>query len=150
MNTKKIFIISGKPSKGKSSSRKSVKIVKAPVESNFKYWHGLHVLSILCCCSLAMSVVGLIPRHNSIHEQSYWFEIIFPAEFGTALLATLKLLDFFLWTKKKSLVTFRFLAKYYSVVLLTWTTSFSYMQTGGVDIYWTTRYFGAHLLQFLC
>jgi len=72
-----------------------------------------------------MSVVGLIPRHNSILEQSYWFEIIFPAEFGTALLATLKVLDFFLWTKKRSLVTFRFLAKYYSVVLLTWITSFS-------------------------
>ena len=126
MTTRKIFIISGKESsEEESSSRKNVKIAKALVESKIKYWHGLHVLSILSCCALAMSVVALIPRNNSILEQSYWFEIIFPAEFGVAITATMKVLDLFLWTKKKSLLTFRFLAKYYSVVLLTWITSFS-------------------------
>ena len=132
MTTTKIFIISGEESsKGKSFGRKSVKIAKPSVEYNINYWHGLHVVSILCCCGLAMSVFALIPRHNSILEQSYWFEIIFPAEIGVALAATMKVLDIFLWTKEKSLITFCFLAKYYSVVLLTWITSFTHMQTGG-------------------
>ena len=83
MAPRKIFIISPmETSTVQSSNRNGDEIAEASPVPDIKYRNGLHVLTILCCSALATSIFALIPRHNSIIEPSYWFEINFQLNLG--------------------------------------------------------------------
>ena len=71
--------------------------------STVNYRSGLHVLTILFGCGLAMSILAIIPRHNSILEPIYWFEIIFPAGFGIIFSVASYLLDLFILMEEETM-----------------------------------------------
>ena len=45
------------------------------LEKDASYWNGLYAPLILGVCILTTSILTLIPRHNSIAYQEYWFEM---------------------------------------------------------------------------
>lgn len=98
MTTEKIFSITGREisttnnNKSKKNNRRSVK------SSNNIYWNGLHVITMLCTCGLAMSIMTLIPRHNPFLEQKYWYEVLIPAGFGSILKTAVMILDLIVFT----------------------------------------------------
>ena len=82
MATEKIFSIPGKEIlKDKSCNKNDDGKDEESEVLTVNYRSGLHVFTILLGCGLAMSILTLISRHNSIKEPTYWFEIIFPAGF---------------------------------------------------------------------
>ena len=94
MASEKIFSITGKEiRKQKASQKKDDKIAEKSLISSIRYWNGFHVFSVLSGCGLAMSTLTLIPRHNSILHQEYWFEIILPIGFLRLIWAAAKVLD---------------------------------------------------------
>ena len=52
------------------------------------YWNGLHIFGILGICALVISFQTTIPRHNSLLQPDYWFEISFPAGMAIFLMTT--------------------------------------------------------------
>ena len=92
MATEKIFSITGKEIfKDKSCSKNDDRKDEASEVSTVNYKSRLHVFTILFGGGVAMSILTLIPRHDSIEESIYWFEIIFPARFGMMFLAKIDL-----------------------------------------------------------
>ena len=130
MTTRKIFVISGNEASQVSlSNRNGEEKEGASVESCINYRNGLRVVGTLCCCGLPMSILTLIPRHNSILEQSYWFEPILVAGFWIALRTAVRLMDFVFWFDHRSLITIQFFLKNYFAGFLTWSTTFIVFHT---------------------
>ena len=101
MTTGKIFMVDGgESSKEQPSNRRNGKIAWKSNDSNINYWSGLHVFSILCCCGLTMSILTLIPRHNSIIDQSYWFEINIVTAASYFIMTAVHVLDFIVLFEK--------------------------------------------------
>ena len=76
MTSEKIFSITGKEiPKEKPCSKNNDTTAETSDISKISYRHGLHVFTILIGCGLAMSILALIPRHNSVENQTYWFEV---------------------------------------------------------------------------
>ena len=69
-----------------------------------------------------MSILTLIPRHNSILEPAYWFEVNIPSAMACFSLTTIVVLDFIVIFEKNSLVTIQFFLKTYLATYLTVTT----------------------------
>ena len=79
-----------------------------------------YLLSILSTCILMVSFITLIPRHNSIVEPSYWFEIILPQSVGLLLKTTMMILSCSILTETNSFVSARFFLKIYLSIFLVW------------------------------
>ena len=120
----KLFIISGKDNSEEKLSNRKDRVAIALVDPDSSYKNGFHLLSILCSCGLALSIFTLIPRHNSILEPSYWYEIIFPAGFMLIFWTVALALDFFVLTEKDVLITIQLFFKNFLASLLTWNTIF--------------------------
>ena len=76
MPFRNVFIISVKPfTKELPTERCDGGKEYPPLAYKSSYWNVLHILGILLGSALAISVLTLIPRHNSILEPIYWFEI---------------------------------------------------------------------------
>lgn len=121
MATRKIFVVSGEESsKEESSTRRNGNRARIAGVTNIKFMGGLHVLSILCCCGLAMSVLTLIPRHNSILDQSYWFEINIVMAMKYFIATAVVVLDIIVLFEKNSWVPTRFFLKNFLATFSTW------------------------------
>ena len=118
---------------GSLKQQSSVKIneglAKDSDDAKNSYWNWLHILSILCCCGLAMSMMTLMPRHNSILEPSYWFEVNITTSAAYFMMTAMIVLDFWILFGRKSFVYVRFFLKNYLATFLTWIIYFclSYM-----------------------
>ena len=125
MTSKKIFSITGKEvPKQEPSQSYDEKIAETSLVSRLSYWNGLHVFNILGGCALAMSVLTLIPRHNSILDQTYWYEIIFPIGFAIFIWAAAKLLDLCVLIGKDKLISIGLFVKIFFTSFLTHVTLF--------------------------
>ena len=104
-------------------------MVRKSSYSNINRWSVLHVFTILFCCALVMSIMTLIPRHNSILDQSYWFEINIVTATSYFIMTVVIVLDFIILFEKGSFVTIQFFLKNYLATFLTWIACFcvSYM-----------------------
>ena len=104
-------------------------MVRKSSYSNINRWSVLHVFTILFCCALVMSIMTLIPRHNSILDQSYWFEINIVTATSYFIMTVVIVLDFIILFEKGSFVTIQFFLKNYLATFLTWIVCFcvSYM-----------------------
>ena len=91
---------------------------------NNSYWNWFHILSILCCCGLAMSMMTLMPRHNSILEPSYWFEVNITTSAAYFMMTAMIVLDFWILFGRKSFVYVRFFLKNYLATFMTWIIYF--------------------------
>ena len=125
MASGKIFLVNGDNIlENQSQVTKNARIVKQSGDSTISYWSGLHVFSILCCCGLAMSIMTLIPRHNSMIDQSYWFEINILTATVYFIMTAMIVVDFIVLFEKSSLVTIRFFLNNYFATFLTWIIGF--------------------------
>ena len=125
MATGQIFVINGKETPRKQCSIISNRrMVRKSSYSNINRWSVLHVFTILFCCALVMSIMTLIPRHNSILEPSYWFEINITASTAYFLITSMIVLDFRILFERNSFVTIRFFMKNYLATFLTWIIYF--------------------------
>ena len=107
-----IFVISVKEAaKEIKISNIHCNIIEERRGSDQTYKSAVHVLSILGCCGLVMSILTLIPRHNSIVDQSYWLEVMFPAGFCIIISTAAIAQDFFVLTGKDPLVMINFFLK---------------------------------------
>ena len=133
MPTRKIFVVGGEeiPEKQSANKKDGRKTRKSGVY-NSSYTGSLHVFTILCCCSLAMSMLTLIPRHNSILEPAYWFEVNIPSAMACFIEITMIVLDFIVIFEKNSLITIRFFLTTYLATYLTVTTCYC-----TIHIIWT-------------
>ena len=125
MNTEKIFSITGKEiAKRKSSIEKDDGKAEASDVANISYVSGLHVFTILIGCGLAMSMLTLIPRHNSIDDPTYWYEIIFPAGIGIIFYALNLILESSILMEREKMMSFWMHLKMISTYLLSWIIPF--------------------------
>ena len=88
------------------------------------YRSGLHVFTMLLGCGLAMSILTLISRHNSIKEPIYWFEIIFSAGFATFLSITSMFVDLSILMERETMISIGLYLKVILAGLLTWMIPF--------------------------
>ena len=84
------------------------------------YWNGLHILGILLLCTLVISVHTSIPRHNSILEPSYWFEVNTPAGMGLFLMTTVMILECIILTEDDSFASIHHFMRLYFFLFLSW------------------------------
>ena len=125
MATKKIFSITGKEvPKQELPQSYDDRIAGTSLVSRVSYWNGLHVFSILFGCGLAMSALTLIPRHNSILDQTYWYEMIFPVAFARFMWAAVKVLDLDVLIGKDKLSLISLLLKIFFTSFLIHVTLF--------------------------
>ena len=67
---------------------------KAPLSNrNASYWNGFHVFGIMIGCIMFNAIITILPQHNVIKEQHYWFELaicfvlgIWPTAVGNRIL----------------------------------------------------------------
>ena len=125
MTAEKIFVITNMElSKEITSSKNKERKEQPPVFSTFNFSHGLHILSILGSSGVAISVLTLIPRHNSILESVYWFEILLPAGVGMISMATNCFLDLSILMRRKPLISIDLYLKIVMVSTMTFLTSY--------------------------
>ena len=93
---------------------------RCPCLENKLVWAVFYLLSILSTCIFMVSFITLIPRHNSIVEPSYWFEIILPQSVGLLLKTTMMILSCSILTETNSFVSARFFLKIYLSIFLVW------------------------------
>ena len=128
MATKKIVSITGKEVPMQEPSQSSnEKIAETSFVPRFSYWNGLHVFSILGGCALAMSALTLIPRHNSILYQKYWYEMIFPIGFARFIWAAVKVLELGVLVGKDKLVSIGLHLKIFFTSFLIHVTLFCFV-----------------------
>lgn len=120
MKTRQIFLIDGREgTKKQSTIRGNKKIANKSGNQHINYWSGFHVFTILCSCVLAVSILTVMPRHNSIIDQSYWFDINIVTASLCFISRAVILLDFIVLFGKSSVVTIRFFLKNYLANFLT-------------------------------
>ena len=125
MTKTQVFVINGEePIQEQSSPRRNGSIVRKSDNGSINYWSGFHVFTILCCCGSAMSILTLIPRHNSIIEQSYWFEIQIVTAITYLFTTAVTVLDFTIMFPNSSLDTIRLFLKNYLANFLAWVVGF--------------------------
>ena len=86
--------------------------------------HLIHIIGILSCCALSISVQALIPRHNTILEPKYWFETILLAVVGSFYMTALSILSCFILIGLDSIKSIRVFMNVYLLMLLTWVTTY--------------------------
>ena len=126
MISEKVFCITGMDiSKRKLFDENHGKGDRSSNVANTSFWNGLHVISISFACGLAMSILTIFPRHNSIDDQRYWLEINIPA--GVALISwtSVIVLDFFILIDKHSLFSLYSYFKIFLTTFLTWIMTFT-------------------------
>ena len=62
---------------------------------SFNYSIGRHIFSIIIACIAAMSVQTTIPRHNSILQPTYWFEVNVAVGMGSFIITIARVLSYF-------------------------------------------------------
>ena len=125
MTTEKIFSITGKEvSKIKAYCKSNGENAETSDVSNINYLNGLHVFTILFGCGLSMSILTLIPRHDSIQEPEYWYEIIFPAGFWIFFVTTVMILDWLMLIERDSMVPIWLYLKAFSITFIGWLLLF--------------------------
>ena len=125
MATEKIFSITGQEiPKEKSCIKNEDGKADASEVAKISYINGLHVFTILINCGLAMSILALIPRHNSVENPTYWFEIILPAGFEIFFSATILILDLSILMDRETMISPWMYLKVISTYLLSWIIPF--------------------------
>ena len=86
--------------------------------------NGLQLIGILGVSLSAVSFLTLIPRHNSILEPEYWFEMLLPAAAGCLLASLMMILSCSILTETNSFVSIRFILKISLLRFLIWAACY--------------------------
>ena len=92
---------------------------EANVSTKASYWNMLHIFSILSASILTTSMITLIPRHNSIIYQEYWFEtvVILVLFFSTTTTVSC-VMDVFIYMGLESFPSVKVALKHYMRTML--------------------------------
>ena len=120
----KIFLISEmKNLRDILSGEEESRGVGNPSSRSISFWNMLHVFWILVVCAFSISVLLLIPRHNSIMLPEYWFEANFPAAMGMLLFTLRIVLDFFILTENQEVISISYFLKILFGLLFSWVAT---------------------------
>ena len=147
MSEDTISVISYKPTQNQSHIKiedEQDKQKSNTKEDHVSYWHGLHIFTILGACALALSIQTLIPRHNSIIYQNYWYEVNVPVTINLFLNEVNTILILFMFTQKQSLLSIWLFLKLYFWSLLSWNVVYC-----ACYIFWTIYLGYSHPMPFL-
>ena len=108
--------------------------VKRDLPNQPNYWHMLHLVTIIGITTLFLAPQTLIPRHNSIYYPNYWYEInVVIVPVGSIILVLRTMLEWFTFTKEKSILTTTVGLKVFASIYLP-TISLAVFSR----VYWTT------------
>ena len=85
------------------------------VENDASYWNLLHIGTIMSISVIPLTVVMLIPRHNSIIYPSYWFELPILALYISIFTAFYLMTIIYLLTNQKEILKIAIFLKLYLV-----------------------------------
>ena len=121
MNINKIGVISVNKFSSKFGAAQTPKMKRtdSSVEHS-SYWNLLHIAGILTGCALVLSPQTLIPRHNSIIYQQYWFELNIPVTVVFLMTSANRISDCYIFTKCKQLISIQVFLKMCFWNLLGW------------------------------
>jgi len=102
------------PSKGTNSKKNSY------THTNSSYWNMLYIFGIMIGCSIMLSIILLIPRHNSIIYQTYWLEVNLPVAFVILTSTLSTAIEFVVFIKLKIRVAIHVGIKLYLWTFLPW------------------------------
>ena len=70
------------------------------ISEKVSYWHGSYVIGVILGCVIFNAVITVIPQHNVIKEQQYWFELpicytlgIWPSALGLKIIESSVILN---------------------------------------------------------
>ena len=145
MTNEKIFTITCKKiHKEKSCCKNDDRKAEVSKDSTVSYRNGLHVITILFGCGLAMSILTLLPRHNSIKQPFYWFEIIFPAGFGIIFSLNSIIVDLFILMETETMIPIGLYLEVNLACILSWIAPFC-----SCYILWTKIFDYNHPMPFM-
>lgn len=78
----------------------------------------LSVLAVITFCVLFAIPWTIIPRTNSLIQQSYWLEVFYPVCTSFVLSAGSVLLDLISWTQERILMSLRVYLKMYFMIVI--------------------------------
>ena len=87
---------------------------------DFSFCYGLHIVSILAFCAVFLIPFSSLPRINSIIYQEYWIEFNLPVAIFMILMTGNDLLNLIIFTKEKSLRSFRVFFRLYILYIMAW------------------------------
>lgn len=91
----------------------------ANISHKWSYWNGLHLFSILGASIMTTSLITLIPGHNSIVYQEYWFEMVLVLILVLSTTTTIScVMDVFIYLDLESLASVNVVLKHYSRTML--------------------------------
>ena len=117
MRNNRVFIISANSERDEDEERSvdelSTKL--KTIENDASYWNLLHIGTIICISVIQLTIIMLIPRHNSIIYPFYWFEIPIATLFSSIIVAFNIMASIYLFTNQKALLKFAIFLKFYLV-----------------------------------
>ena len=126
MRNSRVYIISANWERDEDEQRKvdetSTEIKS--IENDASYWNLLHIGTIMSISVIPLTIVMLIPRHNSIIYPSYWFELPILTFYISIFMAVNIMTIIYLLTNQKALLRIAIFLKLYSVFAT--STCFTY------------------------
>ena len=95
------------------------------IEIDASYWNLLHIGTIICISVMPLTIVMLVPRHNSIIYPSYWFELPILTFYISIFMAVNIMTIIYLLTNQKAVLKTAIFLKLYLVFAI--STCFTYI-----------------------
>ena len=117
MRNNQIFIISVNSEKDEDEERgvdETATEIKN-TENDASYWNFLHIGTIICISVTQLTLVMLVPRHNSIIYPSYWFEMPILLCFNSITVTVNIIASIFLFTNQKAILKIANFLRFYSL-----------------------------------
>ena len=114
-----IFTINGKHNFKRKVEQKQRKNERdnSNQHEDVSYWNLFYIPVILFGCAVVSFPQTMIPRHNSIEDSSFWFEINIVFAFAIFTLTTVYVLECYVFTDERSLISVSVFSK-----LFVWNT----------------------------
>ena len=85
------------------------------IDNDASYWNFLHIATIICISVFQLTIVMLIPRHNSIIYPFYWFEVPILLLYTVIIVTVTIMTSIYLFTNHKVLLKIASFLKFYMV-----------------------------------
>ena len=114
MASSDIFHITMQEVSKETKSEAKFKVTKSYRQFNFmSYRKVFHILGILMACITIVAFQTTIPRHNSILQTNYWFEINIATAMGGFLMIVARMISYFVLMEDRSFLSIHYFLKMY-------------------------------------
>ena len=120
-----IFHITVQEVSKETKSESKLKVTKSYQQFNFMSCNKVfNILGILMACIIIISFQTTIPRHNSILQPNYWFEMNIPAAMGAFLMNVARMISYFVLMGDRSFISIQYFLKMYFLTMFVWVSSY--------------------------